>query len=145
MRRVLVRSALPERPPRGGTMGRRNPTARLENSSAGSGPVVTFEMPARDPLAGSVIHELYQLAEQIGEGGMGLIYRAQHVRTAEPLAVKLLHPELGRTGEMAQRFEREAQSVSRLSHPNIVRVVESGRTESGTLFLVMELLHGESL
>lgn len=76
---------------------------------------------------------------------MGVVYRAEHVLMKRELAVKLLHPELGALEELARRFEREAQSVSRLNHPNIVSVSDFGHTEDGTLFLAMELLEGEPL
>jgi serine/threonine-protein kinase len=108
-------------------------------------PVVTLDPPPRDLLVGAVIRNQYRLVERIGEGGMGVIYRAERVGTGEALAIKLLHPDLGVAGNLAKRFEREAESVSRLSHPNIVKVVETGRMDSGALFLVMELLDGVSL
>jgi tRNA A-37 threonylcarbamoyl transferase component Bud32/tetratricopeptide (TPR) repeat protein len=76
---------------------------------------------------------------------MGVVYRAEHVLMKMELAVKVLHPELGALEELARRFEREAQSVSRLNHPNIVSVTDFGHTEDGTLFLAMELLEGEPL
>ena len=98
-----------------------------------------------DPLAGSVVGERYRLIERIGEGGMGAVYRGEHTLMKKVVAVKLLHPELGRLDEVAKRFEREAQSASRLSHENIIQVTDFGRTPSGQLFLVMELLRGESL
>ena len=127
-------------------MDRRQRTARLEDApDRRQAALPPDQPPPRDLLIGSVIRDQYRLIERIGEGGMGVIYRAQKIQTGEALAIKLLHPELGRLEELVKRFEREAESVSRLSHPNIVRVVESGRLDSGAVFLVMELLGGESL
>ena len=126
-------------------MGRRPPTARLDGAPERRQAEPTDQPPARDLLIGAVIRDQYRLVERIGEGGMGVIYRAEHIQTGEARAIKLLHPELGRLTELVKRFEREAESVSRLSHPNIVKVVETGRLESGAVFLVMELLHGASL
>jgi serine/threonine-protein kinase len=76
---------------------------------------------------------------------MGAVYRAEHLMMKKELALKLLHPELGRLDEVARRFEREAEAAARLSHGNIINVTDFGRTPDGRLFLVMELLHGPSL
>src|SRR5438552_3707698 len=102
------------------------------------------ERPA-DPLVGAEVGGRYRLIERLGEGGMGVVYRAEHTLMKKAVALKLLHPELGRIDEVARRFEREAQSASRLAHENIIQVTDFGRAESGSLFLVMELLRGESL
>ena len=100
---------------------------------------------APDAIVGTVIGERYRILERIGEGGMGAVYRAEHTLMKKIVAVKLLHPELGRLDEVAKRFEREAQSASRLNHEHIIQVTDFGRTETGSLFLVMEFLQGESL
>jgi tRNA A-37 threonylcarbamoyl transferase component Bud32 len=76
---------------------------------------------------------------------MGAVYRAEHTLMKKVLAVKVLHPELSRLDEVARRFEREAQSASRLSHEHIIQVTDFGRTPDGALYLVMEYLSGESL
>jgi serine/threonine-protein kinase len=76
---------------------------------------------------------------------MGAVYRVEHVMLKKELALKFLHPELGRLDEVARRFEREAEAAARLDHPNIVNVTDFGRTADGMLFLVMELLQGQSL
>jgi serine/threonine protein kinase len=110
-------------------------------------PGTTQEGPrgAADAVVGTVIGERYRILERVGEGGMGAVYRAEHTLMKKIVAVKLLHPELGRLDEVAKRFEREAQSASRLNHEHIIQVTDFGRTESGSLFLVMEFLQGESL
>src|SRR5690348_41131 len=107
-------------------MGRRPRTAVMEGAPERrqAEPVVTLGAPARDLLIGAIIRDQYRLVERIGEGGMGVIYRAEQIQNGQAFAIKLLNPELGQLIELVQRFEREAQSVSRLSHPNIVRVVE---------------------
>ena len=76
---------------------------------------------------------------------MGAVYRAEHTLMKKTVALKLLHGELGQVEEMVRRFEREAQSASRLSHPNIITVTDFGRAESGELYLVMEYVPGRSL
>jgi tRNA A-37 threonylcarbamoyl transferase component Bud32/tetratricopeptide (TPR) repeat protein len=103
------------------------------------------EDPAADPFLGKVIGERYSLQGRIGEGGMGLVYRAQHTLMKKTVAVKLLHGELGQVGEAVRRFEREAQSASRLNHPNIIAVTDFGQTATGEFYLVMEYVPGLSL
>jgi tRNA A-37 threonylcarbamoyl transferase component Bud32/tetratricopeptide (TPR) repeat protein len=101
--------------------------------------------PVSDPWIGRKLGGRYQLTAPLGRGGMGTVYRAEHLLMKKEVAIKLLHPELSRLDEVAKRFEREAQSASRLDHPNIIQVTDFGRTDEGALFLVMELLLGESL
>ncbi len=96
-------------------------------------------------LIDRTISERYRILELVAMGGMGAIYRAEHLLMKKVVALKLLHPELGRMDEVARRFEREAQSASRLSHPGIIQVTDFGRTPDGVLFLVMEHVLGESV
>ncbi len=105
---------------------------------------VTVESTER-AYVGTMIGERYRLLEMIGEGGMGSVFRAEHVLMKKTVAIKLLHPDLGRVAEISERFVREAQSASRLSHPNIIQVTDFGKTPEGTLYLVMEYLKGEPL
>ena len=76
---------------------------------------------------------------------MGSVYRAEHTMMRKDLAIKVLLPEFGGKDEFVRRFEREAESASRLQHPNIITVTDFGRTAEGSLFLAMEFLAGESL
>jgi serine/threonine-protein kinase len=100
---------------------------------------------ARDPRVGTVVGERYRVLARIGEGGMGAVFRAEHILMKKVVALKLLHAEMGQVEEAARRFEREAQSASRLNHPNIISVTDFGRNHTGELFLVMEFVAGESL
>ncbi|MFL5306529.1 MAG: protein kinase domain-containing protein [Polyangia bacterium] len=101
--------------------------------------------PLTDPFVGQVVGERYRIVSRIGIGGMGAVYRAEHTMMRRDLAIKVLLPELSGKEEFARRFEREAESASRLDHPNIITVTDFGRTAEGSLFLAMELLSGTSL
>ncbi len=101
---------------------------------------------ADDPLVGSLIGETYQIVRIIGEGGMGRVYEARHLRLKERrFAVKCLHSELARNQEMAARFLREAESASSIKHPNVVDVFDVHHLADGTPYLVGEYLEGEEL
>ncbi|MFS8065886.1 MAG: serine/threonine-protein kinase [Byssovorax sp.] len=101
-------------------------------------------VPAADPLIGLVVADRYRIIEAIGRGGMGVVYRVEHVQIGKLLAMKLLRGELTRNPEVVRRFKREALTVSRLQCPNTVQVFDFG-VEGGLTYLVMELVHGENL
>jgi eukaryotic-like serine/threonine-protein kinase len=90
----------------------------------------------------------YRLEEQLGEGGMGEVWRARHRMLARPAAIKLIRPSLGRDGrasvsdEAQRRFEREAQAIARLRSPHTVELFDFGVAEDGGFYYVMELLDG---
>ena len=86
----------------------------------------------------------YAVLEQIGAGGMGVVYRAHDERLDRDVALKVLSPELANDQEFLARFRREARTLSKLNHPNVATVHDFG-TESGTSFIVMELVQGKSL
>ncbi|MBA3540852.1 MAG: protein kinase [Deltaproteobacteria bacterium] len=100
---------------------------------------------AHDPLIGETLANRYQIEVRLGEGAMGSVYRAKHVKVGRPFAVKILHPELLTDKKVAQRFEREAELAGRLRHPNVIGVVDVGETVDGLRYMVMDFAEGMDL
>ncbi|MGB5752488.1 MAG: protein kinase [Thermoanaerobaculia bacterium] len=86
----------------------------------------------------------YRIVEQIGAGGMGVVYRGHDERLDRDVAIKVLAEEVAADPDRLARFEREAKAVAKLDHPNILAIHDFG-TEDGVAYAVMELLEGESL
>ena len=87
----------------------------------------------------------YRLLDQLGEGGMGTVYRAEHVVLGSPAAVKVLLPQFTQDGVVVDRFFQEARAASAIRHPGIVEVFDFGRLPNGQAYIAMELLRGEDL
>ena len=96
-------------------------------------------------FVGQVIDGRYRIDELIGEGGMGRVYLAEHVEIGKRVAIKILHPVYGRMPDLVERFRREARAASRIGHPHIVDVTDSGTTADGSVYFVMEYLEGVEL
>src|SRR5262249_18454616 len=86
----------------------------------------------------------YTLLSRLGKGGMGEVFEAEDTRLKRKVAIKFLSEDLARNPSALERFQREAQSIARLNHPNICTVHDVGEHQ-GRPFLVMELLTGETL
>ncbi|MFO0578326.1 MAG: HEAT repeat domain-containing protein [Polyangia bacterium] len=99
---------------------------------------------ARDPLIGTTLGD-YKLVSRIDEGGMGLVYLAEHVTLKNKTACKVLRKELLAQEEMIQRFLQEAKLVSQIRHPNLIDIFDIGELPDGRLYYVMEFLQGRSL
>ncbi|MDC3961271.1 serine/threonine-protein kinase [Polyangium jinanense] len=96
-------------------------------------------------MIGETLGQKYKLISLLGRGGMGAVYEAAHTETGARVAVKVLHHHLAE-GEGLRRFRREAQAVSRIQSPHIVRILDTGTDEpSRNLYFVTELLEGEDL
>ena len=86
----------------------------------------------------------YQIVEQIGQGGMGAVYKANDPLLKRVVALKVISENVDASDELRARFFREAQACARLSHPNIITIYDLGE-DAGRLFIVMEYLEGEEL
>jgi serine/threonine-protein kinase len=102
-------------------------------------------MPAAEALVGAVLDGSYRIEGLLGEGGMGAVYRATHLRLDKCVAVKVMARELAANPDALLRFHREALVTSGLGHPHIVQVFDFSTTPSGEPFMVMEFLEGEDL
>ena len=98
-----------------------------------------------DPLVGTLLAERYRLVEQLGSGGMGAVYRAEHVHMKKSVAVKILHRHMTTNLEVVARFEREAVAAGRIEHPNVAAATDFGRLADGSFYLVLEYVEGKSL
>ncbi len=96
-------------------------------------------------LLGQVVEERYEVTENIGKGGMSVVFKARDRRLKKFVALKVLMPHLSADPLSVQRFQQEATAASHLDHPNIVKVYNVGATESGLPFMAMDLLEGRSL
>ena len=105
----------------------------------------TPEAPAAELRPGAVLDGRWRIETLLGTGGMGSVYRAEHVHVGRKAAVKVLHPDLCRNPPERERFRREARVASRLRSPHVVEVLDFGEDAAGRPYLVMELLEGEPL
>ena len=92
---------------------------------------------------GELVLDRYVIESLIGQGGMGEVYRARHQTLGMPVAVKAVTGAA--SPELTARFTREAQLLARVRHPNVVSILDVGRTLEGTPCMVMEFLEGEAL
>jgi len=120
-------------------------------------PTLTLSMAAIATLGAHIVSSLrhdveaarhygqYHLADEIGRGSMGIVYKAEHRMLKRPAAIKLIHAESAADRESVARFEQEVQLSATLTHWNTVRIFDYGRTDHGDFYYVMELLDGQTL
>jgi hypothetical protein len=99
----------------------------------------------RDPLLGKVFDQRFRVEAKIAAGGFGAIYRATHLDSNREFALKLLHPDLTDDPRVIARFRREGAALLLLRDPHTIKAYDLGEAPDGTLYIVMELLRGESL
>jgi len=100
---------------------------------------------ATQDLLGQVVADRYHILKKLGEGGMGTVYLAEHVKMGRKSALKVMNPGMNTDPDSIARFNREASNASRLSHPNICGIYDFGETPEGLIYLAMEFIEGSSL
>jgi serine/threonine protein kinase len=101
--------------------------------------------PGEDPRVGSTLGGRYHVRRLCGEGAMGRVYEAHHIDIGRRVAIKVLHSSFHHSADLVERFRREARAASKIGHPNIVDVTDSGTTSDGAFYFVMEYLDGVNL
>ena len=96
-------------------------------------------------LTGRVIAGRFRIVEHLGSGGMGTVYKAEHITLPRIFAIKILRDELSRDEGFIERFRREAIAASRVEHPNVIYITDFGKTDEGEVYLIMEYLQGVGL
>jgi len=100
--------------------------------------------PAHD-LVGQVVADRYHVVKKLGEGGMGQVYLAEHVKMGRRSAIKVMNPSMVHDPDAVARFNREASNASRITHPNVCAIYDFGETPDGLIYLAMEFIEGEPL
>lgn len=98
-----------------------------------------------DPFVGAFVGDRFLVHQKLGEGGMGVVYRAEQTAIGRKVALKVLHSHLTRDASLEARFQNEAAACSRLTHPNTVTIYDFGKTDQGALYIAMEYIDGKSL
>ena len=111
---------------------------------AGTTPTSRAVTRARAPVSGDLVAGRYELEELVGTGGMSSVFRARDRQLERLVAIKILHERYADESEYVERFRREARAVARLTHPNIVTVIDRGE-DAGRQFIVFEYVDGENL
>lgn len=114
------------------------PAAKVESAAPGAEPSVDSE-----PIGARFGN--FRVVRKLGEGGMGIVYEAEHEQIGRRAAVKILHGRYAENDAYARRFLNEARAVNIVRHPGLVEIFEFGKLSDGTLFYIMEYLQGESL
>ena len=96
-------------------------------------------------LLGQIVADRYKVMKKLGEGGMGTVYLAEHVKMGRKAALKVMNPGMGQDPDAISRFNREAANASRINHANVAAVYDFGETKEGVIYLAMEFIEGPSL
>ena len=103
------------------------------------------DLPLPEELAKLLPAGAYEVTDFLGAGGMGAVYKGMQVRLKRPVAIKIMRRDVGKDHDFEARFEREAQAMAKLNHPNIISVIDFGEAGPDYLFIVMELVDGTDL
>ena len=96
-------------------------------------------------LVGTIIADRYNVLKKLGEGGMGTVYLAEHVKMGRKSALKVMNPGMVNDADAISRFNREAANASRINHANVAAVYDFGETSDGLIYLAMEFVEGPAL
>src|SRR5438045_9166860 len=96
-------------------------------------------------LVGQVVADRYHVVKKLGEGGMGQVYLAEHVKMGRRSAIKVMNPAMVHDPDAVARFNREAANASRITHPNVCAIYDLAETSDGLIYLAMEFIEGEPL
>ena len=96
-------------------------------------------------LVGQIVADRYHVMQKLGEGGMGHVYLAEHVKMGRRSAIKVMNPSMVHDPAAVARFNREASNASRINHPNVCAIYDFGETQDGLMFLAMEFIEGAPL
>jgi serine/threonine protein kinase len=105
----------------------------------------TRSVPGADPLVGLTVDDRYEILRRIGEGGMGIVYEAEHTKLGKRVALKVLRDDFSSRPEVVERFRQEAKSASRIGNAHIVDISDFGEMPNRASYFVMELLEGDDL
>ena len=138
---------MPQKPHNPSAMPRKGGTARWNGVQREAQPAELGQFAAVPPdnMLGRILRDTYRIVSSLSEGGMGKLYRAEHVRLRRAVAVKFMARNLAASAEGLARFRREAENISQLDHPHIVNVLDFDTTPEGEPYIVMELLIGMPL
>ena len=120
-----------------------HPSSRGQMAAAAPAPFESTPPPTS--VLGKTLGGKYRVLRVLGEGGMGSVYECEHLTLHRRVAIKVLNPMQAKKKASVQRFHHEAQVAGAIGHPNICEIYDIGETYDGSPFLVMELLHGETL
>jgi serine/threonine-protein kinase len=101
--------------------------------------------PGGDPYIGTNVAGRYKILRKLGEGGMGVVYLAEHVFIEKKVAIKILSEDFARKADLVARFMQEAKAASKIGHENIIDITDFGETQNGGVFFAMEFLDGADL
>ena len=108
-------------------------------------PPASEQRTSDDGWRGRIIDDRYRVIEKLGEGGMGAVFVAEHLKLRKQVALKIIHPEFAGDGEIAERFAREAMATAQVEHPHVASALDYGMLPEGGAYLVMQLVRGPSL
>lgn len=96
-------------------------------------------------LVGQILDNQYQIETLLGQGGMGAVYKARHIKLGDVVAIKVMPPHISSNAEYHKRFLREGQAARRFQHPNAITVYDLRETSDGTIYMVLEYIKGHNL